>query len=548
MDKINIFILIAGTISLLVTLFIYIKKPKDKVVSAFLLLIINSSLWTIAMSLYRAAVLKDELIFFSYLLYFVALFLPISFLNMVRHLSNKADKINKIFFTLFVFSFVYAAMAFGLFDNFQLISDVYRRIDSSEPVILLNSLPFYFYAFLIITPFSLGFFHIYKLYKKSKDESKKILLFFIGVGVLVPASVSMITNLILPYLQYFELNWAGQFSAAVAPLVVLYGIYKYKIFDFELFLAEILVIILVAQSFLYLLQSKSTPGLIASFLSLLLTLFMGLWLLRNIEEEHKAKNTLQNKIIELKKLNEHVKKISQKKSEFLSIATHQLRAPLTVMKGQLSLLLENSYGQVPDYLKKPLKKIYDSVGRMTTTVDEFLSVSRIEQGKMKYNFKEVDLKTLLNSVYDELKEFAIKEGLDFRLSFCNEVKGTKALVYADYDKLRHVLFNLVENAIKYTKNGFVYMNLCTQNGKYIRIEIKDSGVGIDPSELKSLFSKFVRSKNVYGVNVAGTGLGLYIAREIMHAHNGRIWAQSKGVGKGASFFIELPAVKKYSKN
>ena len=540
-DAINTIIILIALVSLFITTFIYFKNPKDKVVSAFLLLIFNSTAWTLSMFLYRAAYYKNELFFFSNILYFTALLLPLSFLNLVRKLGPEhKERINRIFYSFLFLTSLYSLFSFGFFEKFNLISEVFRDLDNSEPVIIFNKLAFLSYSFLIMAPFSIGFWHIYHLYLNAKKEKKRILYFFIGVGILIPASISMLSNLILPYFQIVSLNWLGQLSAVVAPLVVLYGIYKYKIFNFELFVAEILIVILEIQALIYLLQSESIFSLIASLLSAMLIFIIGSWLLKNIKKEHKINKKLEQKILELEKLNTHVKDLNRKKSEFLSIATHQLRAPLTVVKGQLSMLLEGSYGQMNDKMQDAVKKIYDSVDRMSITVSDFLNVSRIEQGRMRYNFKNIKLNELLSSIYEELQDLAKKKGLEFTLDICPELKNTETQVFADYDKLRHVIFNITENAIKYTKSGFVKISYCSRAGKYAHIEIKDSGVGISKDEIKDLFSKFVRAKNVYGVNVIGSGLGLYIAREIMHAHNGRIWAKSKGLGKGASFFVELP--------
>lgn len=540
-DAINTIIILIALVSLFITTFIYFKNPKDKVVSAFLLLIFNSTAWTLSMFLYRAAYYKNELFFFSNILYFSALLLPLSFLNLVRKLgSEQKERINRIFYSFLFLTSLYSLFSFGLFERFNLISEVFRDLNNSEPVIIFNKLAFLSYSLLIIAPFSIGFWRMYQLYLNAKKEKKRILYFFIGVGILIPASISMLSNLILPYFQIVSLNWLGQLSAVVAPLVVLYGIYKYKIFNFELFIAEILIVILEIQALIYLLQSESVFSLIASLLSAILIFIIGSWLLKNIKKEHKINKKLEQKILELEKLNTHVKDLNRKKSEFLSIATHQLRAPLTVVKGQLSMLLEGSYGQMNDKMQEAVKKIYDSVDRMSITVSDFLNVSRIEQGRMRYNFKNINLNELLFSIYEELQDLAKKKGLEFTLDICPELGNANMQVFADYDKLRHVIFNITENAIKYTKSGFVKISYCSRAGKYAHIKIKDSGVGISKDEIKDLFSKFVRAKNVYGVNVIGSGLGLYIAREIMHAHNGRIWAKSKGLGKGATFFVELP--------
>ncbi len=393
------------------------------------------------------------------------------------------------------------------------------------------------FAFLI--PLLLAFLYLVYKYiltnndKKSKAKAKNILwgaIFgFLGAG----------TNFFLwfqiPIYPY------GNFLMLFYPPLVAYSTLKFGLFKTKNLIVDIIVFFILLASLLQILASRDLISFIWNTLFGIILIFASFVLVRSFRAEYKLRNETEKIVKELKKRNEHIKKISRKKSEFLSIATHQLRAPLTVMKGQLSLLLEGNYGEIRSELKDVIKKIYESVDRMSATVDEFLDVSRVEQGKMRFNFSFFNLTNLLSSVYDELKEYAKEKGIELNLQICSNEKNFT--VYADKEKLRHVIFNLVENAIKYTEKGFVRIALCNNQNRYLRVEIKDSGVGIEKDELKSLFSKFVRSRNVYGVNVLGSGLGLYIAREIMHAHNGRIWAESEGVGKGSSFFIELPKVE-----
>ena len=219
-----------------------------------------------------------------------------------------------------------------------------------------------------------------------------------------------------------------------------------------------------------------------------------------------------------------------------------MRAPLTVIKGHLSLLAEGAYGKLDKKTEEAINKILDSVQRLSDTVNDFLDVSRIEQGKMQYNYKLVNIRDVLNSVFDELKYSANNKGLKFKFELCENLPKNLR-VYIDEPKIRHVIFNLTENAIKYTKKGFVELHLCIKDN-YCLIQVSDSGVGIPKEDLKKLFNKFTRSKDVYGINVEGSGLGLFIAREIIHAHNGHIWAESDGKGKGSKFTILLPVSSK----
>jgi signal transduction histidine kinase len=187
-----------------------------------------------------------------------------------------------------------------------------------------------------------------------------------------------------------------------------------------------------------------------------------------------------------------------------------------------------------------IRQIYASSGMLAQTINDFLDVSRIEQGRMNYNMKTFSCDDLVSEIVQELQPIAQERGLD--LSFDDTCKG-KCVVNADDAKMRHIFFNLIDNAIKYTKRGWVKVHTeLKDRGKTVRIKVSDSGIGIDPDELPNLFEKFVRAEGASGVNVNGTGLGLFVARQMVKAHKGKIWAESAGKGKGSTFMVELPVV------
>ncbi len=545
MDYINLFILFTSVLSLSVSVIIYLKDRSSLILKRFILLILNATLWSILMIAYRTSYNNDGLYFYTNLLHLAALFLPISFLNLIRAVV-KYKYINLVYYVFLILNLIYGLLFIAGLGASSLIDDVYKITSSIEPIIIFNFTPYIFYVLAINFPFLFGFYLLYKEYKKAdvlKDESKKVLLFFLAVGVIIPAVISVFTNLLLPFFGYFNLNWVGQLSTSITPLFILYAIYRYKIFNFELFVAEILIFILSVQSFISVLQSKNLSSLIVNIFTLSFIVGLGWWLLQNIKEEKSAKEKLEHKILELNRINEHVRNLTKKKSEFLSIATHQLRSPVAVMKGQMSLIIEGAYGKVPEPFKQPMENIYHAMDQLSDTITDFLNVSRIEQGKMKYNFANINLNELLNDIHSELIPIADSKNISLLLDFCKLITEKKKIyIYADKSKLHHVFYNLIENSIKYTEKGFVKIKVCTTRKYFIRIEIQDTGIGIAKKDIKSLFNKFERAKNVHGINVQGSGLGLYIAREMLHAHNGRIWAHSEGVGKGATFVIELPIV------
>lgn len=246
----------------------------------------------------------------------------------------------------------------------------------------------------------------------------------------------------------------------------------------------------------------------------------------------------ENKIKELEEANHKLKEINYQKNEFVSLATHQIRGPLGAIKGYVSLMLEGDYGPVPEGLTEPLNVIFKSTESLNKTVNDFLDVSRIDQGQMRYYMKDFDLRDLVNEAVRELSGPIKSNGLELRLNITN----SPCLVHDDKAKLKHVLTNLIDNANKYTKSGWIEVGLKKKSNNRILFSVKDSGVGIKKEIMPLLFQKFSRSPDANKENIQGTGLGLYIAKKMMEAQNGRIWAESEGQSKGSQFYVEIPSV------
>ncbi|OGD83013.1 hypothetical protein A2165_01550 [Candidatus Curtissbacteria bacterium RBG_13_40_7] len=247
------------------------------------------------------------------------------------------------------------------------------------------------------------------------------------------------------------------------------------------------------------------------------------------------KHEVEKATKELRIANVQLKKLDRAKSEFISIASHQLRTPLTVIKGYLSMINQKDFGEIPEQIMNPLDKVYKSTQRIIGLVEDLLNISRIESGRMTFDFETVDLPELVKEVFEELEQHAKSKGLDFK--YIQPVKKIPP-VQLDRNKIREVLMNLMDNAIKYTEKGFVNVQL-EKLDNHVRFAVKDSGRGIEPDEMPLLFQKFSRAKGVQLVHTEGTGLGLYIAKQILQKHHARIWAESEGSGKGSKFIIEF---------
>jgi signal transduction histidine kinase len=272
--------------------------------------------------------------------------------------------------------------------------------------------------------------------------------------------------------------------------------------------------------------------------TLLGTLIGGYFLVRSVKREVEQREQIEKLATNLEKANERLKELDKMKSEFVSIASHQLRSPITAIRGYVSMLVEGSYGKFPDKAQEVLERIGESSKFMATSIEDYLNVSRIEAGNMKYELSDFNLKEQAEKVSDELRQVAMKKGLV--LVFRSGVSGS-GMVHADIGKVRQVIMNFIDNSIKYTPKGTVTVVAHDDpKQKKMWITISDTGIGMSKETLSEVFDKFVRAKNANQVNVTGTGLGLFVAKKMATGMGGKVWAESEGDGKGSQFHIEFP--------
>lgn len=228
------------------------------------------------------------------------------------------------------------------------------------------------------------------------------------------------------------------------------------------------------------------------------------------------------------------KMIEEMKTEFVSIAAHQLRTPLSAMKWSISLLKGESLKE-PEK-KEIMEKIYASNERMIKLINDLLNVTRIEEGKFLYRLKEMDITEVIKECIEQVKPQAKARKIPLIVKLPYQ---KPPFVKVDEEKFPMALQNLLTNAINYTlPSGKVTLTL-EEKEKEILISVKDEGVGIPRSQRKRVFSKFFRGSNVMRMQTEGSGLGLYITKNIIEAHGGRIWFDSEE-GKGTTFYFTLP--------
>ncbi len=245
-----------------------------------------------------------------------------------------------------------------------------------------------------------------------------------------------------------------------------------------------------------------------------------------------------------KKAREELEILDKSKNQFLLTTQHHLRTPLAIIKGYLEQLLKGKLGELTSQMKHSLERINTSIDRLAKLVNEFLNVSQLEVGKEIFNLKLTKLKPIIDDILSDLKsEIARKK---VTVSFIDGFKSWPS-VLIDSTRFRETLYILIDNSIKYNKDGgsITFSGEAKENPAdkkrgFFQLHIQDTGIGITKEENPKLFSEyFSRGKEAEKVYTTGKGIGLVLAKNIIEAHNGRIWAESEGRGKGSKFTIEL---------
>lgn len=235
----------------------------------------------------------------------------------------------------------------------------------------------------------------------------------------------------------------------------------------------------------------------------------------------------------------------ERRNEFISTASHEMRTPIAAIEGYISLALNPKVSQVDAHAKNYLEKAHIATQHLGVLFQDLLTSSKAEDGRIASYPSVIEIGEIVSAAADAGRFNAQKNGLElkFQVSSDKEVAGGKIIrplfyAFVDPNRLREVLQNLIDNAIKYTQEGRISVAL-TGDDKIVQIQVTDTGSGIPEEDIPHLFQKFYRVDNSMTRSVGGTGLGLYISRKIVEMFNGHIWVESQ-LGKGSTFFINLP--------
>lgn len=511
-------------------LFIFYKNPRSIISRLIVLFVTLFTVWA-ALDVILWATNRPDVVMFSWALqvllepltYVVAFYLFYLFLY---------KKFPSFGANLLVF-FLLLPLVLFLSTNLNLEGLLLSTCESMEGPLAM----YYTYAVHLIMMLSIV--HIgAKAIPTLPTRQERIAAFCFGLGLVTFLLSFTSGNIIGSFTDDWTISQYGLFGMPIFAGLIAYSIVKFKAFNAKAIGAEILVFVLgISIISIATLQEITYVRTVATF-TFVLVCFIGYVLVRSVKKEVAQREEIEKLAQNLENANVRLKELDKMKSEFVSIASHQLRSPLTSIRGYVSMLTEGSYGVLPEKASEVLAKIAESSKFMALSIEDYLNVSRIEAGNMKYEYSVFNLKEVAQAVVEELRPIVEKRGLS--LTYESKISGNSS-VRADIGKTRQVIANLLDNSIKYTPKGTITVTATNDlQAKKVSVVIKDTGVGMSNETLEAVFNKFVRAKNANSVNVTGTGLGLYVAKTMITQMGGRIWAESEGEGKGSVFTIELP--------
>ncbi len=540
MGVIDILLIIFGLLNLIFAGYLFFYSDKTLSAAFYSLISVFASLWSVSTLLITTHTIPHNIFFaainghyiFGYLAYlsffWFSVFYPFPIKKIIIPGAIMSG-ISFLFLPLIPFT-----------KNFFISVNQNESLRSS---IEFNQIGYLVFFAILATVFFSGLFVLlWKLrqsYKNPlyKDTNPKQIYYAI-LANLAAGSLGIVLNLILPLNKNFTFFSISPVFVIVALLGVgLVNLIKFKLFNARVILAEFFTVGIGIMFLARLLVSSGETELQINSIFFAGAISLGVFLIRSIRAEVQVLANEEKLAHDLEESNKRLHDLDQQKNEFLSFASHQLRTPLTAIKWSAGAMLDGMFGEMRPELAEPVRTIFEESSLMAVFINDYLNVSRIEQGRMEYRYVPTNLVEVLKTTASQMGPAVHEKGLTLVVTPSVDT----CMVWGDASKLTQVISNLIDNSVKYTEKGTITISLVPHAVEgIVRIEIKDTGIGMDHETLSKVFDKFARGENAREVNSAGSGLGLFIVKTFVDAHKGKIWIESEGLGKGSMFVIEFP--------
>jgi len=505
--------------SLILGIFVFLSDKKSIKNILFFLLTLLFSIWVyFDLILWATGNMEFEMFFWAIMLpvefgiFFVTFLLTKKFISFDKKIKNIYKWIFGLFFTPILF-LLQSGSALTAFD--------YTNCDRGA---IEGPLWKYLYAIEVIIFIIILGEIIYALIK-DKENRKKIAIYSIGVvsflGLFIIGNVTIVQDMSWGYEQY------KLFGMLIFLTILVFLIVRFKTFNTKLIGAQALVwllVIAIGSEFFYYNQ-MSTYTFVITAITLILSTIMGTMIVRSVKKEVK--------------LREELEVANANQESLIHFISHQLKGFFTKSKMIFAGILEEDFGPMSTDLKDVAKEGLLSDNNAVTLIQNVLGASNYKKGSMTYTMREVDFADVVRGACASFSREIDDKGLKIKTN----LPMGPLIILADRVQIIQVVKNLLDNSIKYTPAGEIEVSLKNEmidNVPQVILEINDTGIGLSEKDKSRLFTEGGKGEESLRYNTNSTGYGLYIVKKIIENHDGKIWAESEGRGKGAKFFVVLP--------
>lgn len=513
--------------SLILGFFLLLKNFSSRNSRYFFYLCISAAFWSIGYVFWQISDNAVSALFWCRTLMIGAILVSLSYFHFVV-VYLELDKEKKYKYVLYLFYILAIVWIIADLSGTAFVSTVVAR-----SLFKFWPLPGPFFGPFLATfgiQVILASYLLWRAYRHSVGiDHKRHLLLLIGLFF---AFVGGSTN----YFLWYNIPIPPYGNAFVSLYVILtaYAVLKYHFLDLKVIAAEVLTVLILLVFLANIFIAQGTPALVFSIFGFLVVMIFSILLLRSVLNEVRHGEQMQKLAQDLEVANTQLRSLDEAKSTFVSIVSHQLRTPIAGVKGYLAMLADGDFGKMTAKQEEIVRMNLENIERLVRLIEIFLDISRIEAGRLQINREELHIDKMVYNVVSELLPVAQQKNL----ILAAELPPKLPVVFADITRIHNVLLNLVDNAIKYTEEGKVTVRVRTTPREVI-FDVVDTGCGVKQGEGAALFRKFVRG-DVMTINPNGAGLGLFIVKELVEAHGGQVWLDSRGEGQGSTFSFSLP--------
>ncbi len=517
LDLPNILLSVTALSTTGLSIFVSSRARESKINFYFALFSVFLAFWAIVLIVYSLVDNDAVAIYFMKASYIAALFIGVSFYFFSLLFPDSKEITTREKLLVYIPTVIFAALLL-LIPQFLTKSIVHHSWGKET---ILSWPEYLYFAVLFIYLFVGGLIRIWCKSFTAAGAVRWQLLAIAG-SVSTAGALGMYFNLLLPspFLQNFHYIWSGPLFTSVIAVTITFSIFRFRFFNPRAIFAELLVYTLFLFIFVRLILTETPFDQIVNGILLLAVTVVGYILVKSVTKEVEQR--------------EQIEKLSDEKSEFMSFASHEIRNPITAMRGYASLITDGTIGETHGKTLDAAQRIQVIGDQVLALIGEFLNKSKTELGQINYHMSDVDLKTVVSEIADGYAMHAKQKGIELKKDLTPD---ENLHVKADETKIREIISNLVDNSLKYTRAGSITVG-AHRHGVHVRVTISDTGAGISTETMAVLFKKFSRGDAAKS-KILGTGIGLYIARTFVEAMGARIWAESEGKDKGSRFIIEF---------